>query len=656
MKDDAMQAVSEPMIAHERTTSGVWRVSLETIALMILVTFALVLRLAELDAVPMSPLEAERAVATVELFTPSASSGLPDSPLVFWMQTLGFQFAGVSEFTARIGGVIAGILLILTPQLLRAEIGATRAFVLSVLLALSPLTFIAAREQSPAIWSVLLGAVGLAGMWRFYVHQRPVDALMTTAALGAMVLLSGASGVLLGVILLVSLILGGWWVILRAPQDYGVPGNDIISQTRAVIGRIPQVTTLGLLVLLVISVATGFMLYPGGLALVSESLVSALRGVITPAVPLAPFAWPLLTVLLYDLGLIVFAIIGVIMLWRREHIPAVDRIMAAWMIVGVLVLLVYRGATPADALLLILPLMWFASAVIVRLFVDHVPDVIWSADLLDDDAALSVRFRWVKWALGAITLGLLLVISLHVQEIARTLLLLPPGALFGDLLARMTDPAMARLPYSLTWLIVTVLFTFVGATLTINLWGTRNTIQGLGLGLLFFALGASMGGGWNVAVSRAAQPNELWYTVTTSPDAYLLRETLTDIAKRDAGGFLTMPVHVVQTDGTATDIALMRWLLRDLENVRYVGSAEQARGEQIVIMPPTEDAPELGGAYVGQSFVMERQWARDITFESALAYTALRRVRMGQVVDYRVVLWLRQDVYDGIPTEERPSR
>src|SRR5690606_8409895 len=100
-------------------------------------------------------IEADRAVATFERFLPSASKSVPDSPLVFWVQTIGFQFAGASEFTARIGGVIAGILLILSPRLVRTELGATRTFILSVLLALSPLTFVSAREHAPAIWSAL---------------------------------------------------------------------------------------------------------------------------------------------------------------------------------------------------------------------------------------------------------------------------------------------------------------------------------------------------------------------------------------------------------------------------------------------------------------------------------------------------------------------
>jgi hypothetical protein len=97
------------------------------------------------------------------------------------------------------------------------------------------------------------------------------------------------------------------------------------------------------------------------------------------------------------------------------------------------------------------------------------------------------------------------------------------------------------------------------------------------------------------------------------------------------------------------------WLLRDFGNVQYVTSLEEAKRDQIVLLPAILEEPDLGGAYVGQSFVTERIWSETFLLPSDMIGWWLQRLtRPGQHTDRKVILWLRQDVFDGIPPGERP--
>ncbi|PJF38560.1 MAG: hypothetical protein CUN55_16935, partial [Phototrophicales bacterium] len=168
----------EATIEKQVTVSSrpMFRLSIEAVAYILLVAFALILRFAELDTVPLASTETHRALAAWQ-YLHGANSPMPlvaDSPLIFWSQVVAFTLGNATEIGARLFTVIASIGLVLSPLLFRSLLGVSRTFFISLMLAISPVHFLAARFASPAVWALLAAMVLLWALWRFYEQPHPV--------------------------------------------------------------------------------------------------------------------------------------------------------------------------------------------------------------------------------------------------------------------------------------------------------------------------------------------------------------------------------------------------------------------------------------------------------------------------------------------------
>src|SRR5690606_16348611 len=150
------------------------------------------------------------------------------SVLVFWLQRISFTFFGGSEFAARLPGVLSGIVLILMPLLLRGRLGREQTFLLSLILAFSPIAFTAARFTDPTLWTMIFAMGVFWTLWQYWTMPLREYALALAAFLAAMVLLSGASGLLLLIILLFAALLTISWTIYTAPDELDSPGDDVL--------------------------------------------------------------------------------------------------------------------------------------------------------------------------------------------------------------------------------------------------------------------------------------------------------------------------------------------------------------------------------------------------------------------------------------------
>ncbi|MCA9912495.1 MAG: glycosyltransferase family 39 protein, partial [Anaerolineae bacterium] len=159
-----MQAVNATQATTQEETTTRIVVSLEFVAVLALILLALLLRVADLDIVPMTEAEAVQALPAYHFVHPEAPGDpLPaSSPIVFWLQAISFTLFGGGELAARLPGVIGGVLLVVVPLLFRENIGRNGALWLSLLFALLPLPFAASRFADPAIWTVILA---LALVW-----------------------------------------------------------------------------------------------------------------------------------------------------------------------------------------------------------------------------------------------------------------------------------------------------------------------------------------------------------------------------------------------------------------------------------------------------------------------------------------------------------
>src|SRR5687767_12744054 len=123
-----MQAVNYEQPMTTRNPAAALHIPLEFIAYTVLILFALVLRVADLDIVPMSDAEAIQALPAYQVLNPQtpAQPQPAQSPIVFWLQMVSFALLGGDELAARLPGVFGGIVLILIPLLFRERIGRER--------------------------------------------------------------------------------------------------------------------------------------------------------------------------------------------------------------------------------------------------------------------------------------------------------------------------------------------------------------------------------------------------------------------------------------------------------------------------------------------------------------------------------------------------
>jgi len=659
-----VEADNQPMQTTENTieqtdtsqTSGM-TVSIEVLAYIALALLAFVFRIAELDAVPLSDYEAQQALHAWHTVTPSAPGEFITShnPLNYVAQLITFSTFGGSELSVRLGVMVAGVLLSLTPILFRERIGKTRAFVWAVLLSVLTLPISSSRYADGTTWMMLFTVLGIWMVWRYWYSHKLTDAMWATAFITMMVLLSSPSGIPLFIILLVSGWLAVWRTALSAPERLDMTGDDILQTALKRLIDFPFLQVAFVPIFVVVSVGTFVMLNPSGLSTVSQLIGSALGGIIQPAND-GGLRLGFMALYTYEPLLIIFAIGGAWLLWRHGDVTYVDRFAVAWAVVGTIGLLLYAGATTSDAMWVVVPLSLLASYGITELMVNRLVVVLWDTHNTSD-SLYSTQYWWVKWVISLGVVLLLFVISVHFQEIARSFLLLPPQATFGDIMTRLLEPAFSQFRYALLWFILGIVFGIVGFLLVASFWGNGSTLQGVGLGFVIFLLLSGMGGAWNTTVQNADNPAELWHQSATTQDAYLLRETLFEIADRDTQGFPMLSISVVTDNiGVISNNGLVAWLLRDFPNARFVNSINAVQGDQIILMTQTSvTEPELGSDYVGQSFILRRNWSvARLNLVDFWPWWSQRRIRNEQQSQEISILWLRQDVYNGIPVTARP--
>lgn len=629
-------------------------VTVEVLVIAVLVLFSLLLRLAELDTVPIAPAEVPNALAAYHSLPGVDAPGgdtmplVADSPVVFWAQRIAYTLFGHGEASARLLTAVTGVLLTTLPLVFRDVFGRSRAFLFTLLLTFSPVMFLVSRMGSDVIWSLLLAGVGLRLLWTFYQRRRDgIDAggyaVAATAFFVALLLLAGPSGPLLALVLLLAGVVAYTLTALDQPIEKEEPPEAPFVVLRAEVSAWPWGSGLiaGLLVAFVVS--TGFMLYPAGLSSVGAGLEGFLRGFIE-AEPGRVLFLPLTATVFYEPLLWVFALFGLAVMLRRG-LDLVERFLIAWAGFAVLAALIYRGAGPEIALLIVVPLAGIASYLFNDAFNgDDVP-VMWTEDWLDSGMRERAALMG-KLGLAFLMFVLLVMFTLHLHMVVRGVLDTPNGAL-GTFIGYLDDGSFRSVSASLLWLLICVLLALVGYFLAGSVWGSTLPLRAGVIGGLGFLLLSHSATAWTTAVTNANNPVELWHNEGVTDEAYMMRDTLVDIATRETAGFNLLEIRA-QADADG----IIAWLLRDFENLTLIEDTSAARLAPVVVLEPSIDGvPDLGAAYVGQDFVITQGWsaANGLDGVDFLPWWTVREVRYLPFDSEQITLWVRQDIYDSEP-------
>jgi hypothetical protein len=193
--------------------------------------------------------------------------------------------------------------------------------------------------------------------------------------------------------------------------------------------------------------------------------------------------------------------------------------------------------------------------------------------------------------------------------------------------------------------IISLMSMVIGLFLAASIWGMQTTIQGAAIGLLAFGLVTSLSSGWWSAVEVSDSPIELWNREAISDETTLLRNTLNEVARRISGDLPQISIAALVPDD-----GVVAWLLRDYPNTRFIADLNDAKTQEIILLPMYNEAPDLGGSYVGQNFRISSTWnPASVRFADLLSWWTTGKTRVPASPSDTMVLWLRQDIYNGVP-------
>ena len=624
-------------------------IPMEWIAYGLLIFALIVLRVANLDTAPMSDLEADQAMSAWDaVYERDAQvNAISAQPLVFYGQVLAFSTGGTSEQAARFATAIAGLVLALTPLLFYQQLGRTQTFLLCLMWGLSPIALAASRTSDYAVWTAMLAVLGLwAGhnayrKWLLGETGALVDATASTVFFVLMVFVSGSYGAILGILLVVSVGLVYSYTQDFEPIDYFPESDELNAGITRIHGRIFLRSGIAVGVVLALIIASAFVLNRAGLSMVGESLLRFSEGGVS--LPL----YPLLVVLVYDLGTVILGMGAYVLLRRVGRDMMADRFAIVLAIATTVAGIFYPTMGGGYGLFIVLPLGWLVSRLITELLVDYETLVFWDLGKRDEEA-YTLDHTYMKWVLSLVFVGILVMLGTHWQEVGRGLLSFAPAQSFLDNVPRFFEPASSNSLRSLIWLVMSTLFTIVGALLIASIYGNQITLQGIGLGFFAFSLVSGLGGGWNAVTKGASHVGEIWQTSVVRADAYLLRDTLYQVANLISRGEPDFSVAVVTDEEIGLENkGLVAWLLRDFEHVRFVSTIAEAARDEVIITRHTLDDVDLGGSYVGQNFTLrDRPTWGSSPISDLPSWLAQRRVRDLDHATDQIILWVRLDIYN----------
>ena len=590
------------------------RLSPALAGLLALFAVGLILRLAELDRIPLGEGEARQALAALDLLNPRGAVGRPavESPTLLASQALLFGLFGSSEVTARLPVAMAGALLPFAALALRSVLGQGRSVALCLLLAASPILLMASRQSAPVVLSLLLLASALWGAQRYRQTGEQAAATCAMASTLVLTLLAEAGGAVLAMQVGLALLLTCW-----SRQGGGSPRSALLT-TRESLRKWPVARSISPALLILFLVATLFMLNPSGIAAAGDLLQASLSGFVVPwseagglpetsvwpATDLSPFArrvadfFERLQLIIAFEPLLVAAAGGYLLLRRASGLNDADRFFVFWLLTGTLSLFLWRAASPAQALWLVLPLAGLAAGLL--------------PELQAKNEARRALPLWGVTLVAGVSLTMLATIAFY----ARLLLQGSPQPLHGLAGLALMPPFLLACAWRRPWPIL------LRATL---------------LGVVLLVLPLSLGGGWATVVSRSEEADGLWRRSATSQNVWLLQDSLRALADRESGGFAGLELALLK-DGTS----LPRWLVRDHINIHLVDGVEDVGAARVLLLPGGIAAPDGAGAWIGQDFLISRLVSAAKGTRTARDFLTAGR---GSGTTTTVVLWLREDLF-----------
>jgi len=535
-------------------------VSLELLLYLILFTLGAWLRFNQLDRQPLTDAEAREALGALPQpaeFQPPDPG--PGSPAYQVLTGLAFSFTGAQDRIARWAPAVAGSLLLLTPLLVRPQIGRGAALMTTLLLGISPTLWAASRTAGGSAIAVLgiLTAVLFLARARAETRgnlERAAAMLGVAAATGQAGLLGLAS---LGV---------GSAALVAIRRRRGNPDPD---RTPALPWPVALDTealrrNLFLAGVVALSVASGLGFFVRALGGVFGGLGSWAEGWFEPSG--IPAASVMLNLPTYEPLLLGFGGLGLVRAVRKGS--ALESWLAVWAISALLLIAVYPGRRPEDLLWAVIPLCFLAAKEASQLI----------------ERALGARPAWLLIGFVAAVIALLAFSYMQLAAFVRG-----PDA-FQTLLGLPLLLMLALMGIGLAAAAIGLL----GLGWSREIAGTVAGVAGL---IVLSSLSLSAGGRLNLAPASAS---ELWRPQASLAGLLDLRETIDTLSKAETGRTGAIPLQFADPSTPA-----LAWVLR---GYAPRGAADPAENPPVILMREGSGAGLFPSEYLGQSVSIGERW------------------------------------------------
>lgn len=633
-----------------------------------ILAIGLILRLYRLGLAPLSPSEAQLALAGWRGTMPAGIA----SPLLGWMHALLFTVFGSSDGIARLIPALTGAALVAAPALWRERIGRVGALGAAAILAISPVAIATSRTSSgDTIVAALV--IGLAAAADRYL-QTGRSAWLTAGA--AILGIGLASGAVIYSGLLALLVGAGLAVALGRPEEAQARWRAM-RDTRGLGWRV-----LGVMVAVFAASATGLMWRPGGLAAAIDLFPAWLTG---PAQTGATaWHWPLQVMVICEPLAIVTGLVGLTLALGRNRRFA--GFLITWLLVAMLLSMARPARTSGDVLLAVIPLAMLGGYALQAL----------------GDSLRSMRFSVQE---GILMLVMLPVIAYFVLGLAANvnnpaapfaltgsldsatpvLPMLLALALVGVLALLFVALTSARAARRVVILVMVVYLALMLAVLPVIIYLWLRPVQSamnagaapsLPLGALLNVLplflavalvgilialfatlagaGAALRGailtalvalatvtwaaGWGAAQSQAGDPRALLFgPEATAPSVRnLVRDLRTLSSNQTTDPSMLAIVVESSPDG------VLGWYLRDMPNAQFVAALDVSSAPAVLVTTDLTP-PALSGSYAGERFTLRHEWRiENKAPNDVLKWILYRKSELPQPTQ-QAILWVKQE-------------
>ncbi|MGH2538784.1 MAG: glycosyltransferase family 39 protein, partial [Candidatus Promineifilaceae bacterium] len=554
------------MQALSRSQTALSAVSIETLLYGASFIAAGILRLAQLDAIPLSPAEAGQALAVWEQTRPAPGATAVLSPAYHSLTLLVVQLLGFDDASVRLVPALFGAATPLLAWLARPALGRVAPLAAGLLLALSPVHTLISRTaggDAIAVFAALL-ALGAGLQLRAGGDRRWLPIGLAAVALGL-----ASSPLFLTVIAS----FGAGYLLLKA---LGPAGPQAAGREVGRFGRAELRPAMALAAAVFMALATAFLTAPAGLGAavrlpmswviqfgVADSLAEWLASYFS--------MWRLETTLLFLGPLAVFWAI-----WVNQRRPV---FLLFWMAAAFLLALLQPGNFGV-LIAFLLPAYLLVGALIGQLF----------------DAEIALRLGPAA-ALVAACLGIVLI---NLGQFVRL-------ESAGD--ARAEGYGLLALVGLAAGLIMVLLL----AT-----WDSRLAAQAAAAGFVGVLAFLTWGSAWWLGHVAAGDPRSPLVSQATDDDLRQLAASLRELSWQNDNSPTGIEIAV------STQAPAVRWYLREFANARF-GQALAAADAPLLIGGPNE-APVEPANYASSQFGYQTEASnyRTSSLEN-LAWWLLRR-------------------------------